>query len=242
MNFALDSNYRYNGGMYLGVHIPSEHCNDEEVTVLVTAGRKAMKKYNLINGIVSTLLCFVCFVNLAVFTLIYLVWIFAYIGGEQFIEISSHRKMYALKMKNGWIVEAQKRKRYVDTKVSADAGNTHIKGWIHILLAVIQTGLFIPFLTDTGSLIFEMMLAIYLCTLLISLIAIISHYAVGRIEKNIYSTDSELNLKINVTKKKYMCISLLVMNVVNTLAWGYFAISEAIAGTVVIQRFRIHLY
>jgi hypothetical protein len=110
------------------------------------------------------------------------------------------------------------------------------------LLAVIQTGLFIPFLTDTGSLIFEMMLAIYLCTLLISLIAIISHYAVGRIEKNIYSTDSELNLKINVTRKKYMCISFLVMNVINTLAWGYFAISEAIAETVVTSSVFVYIF
>ena len=32
MRFAYESNYRYNNGMLIGVHIPGDHVNDDDVT------------------------------------------------------------------------------------------------------------------------------------------------------------------------------------------------------------------
>lgn len=40
---------------------------------------------------------------------IYILWIFVYIVGIQLIVIVGHRKMYELKMKNGWLIEEQKK-------------------------------------------------------------------------------------------------------------------------------------
>lgn len=55
-----------------------------------------------------------CFINIAVFVLVYIVWMFAYIFGIIHIPNNSHRKMYALKIQNGWIIETQ-RKRFIST-------------------------------------------------------------------------------------------------------------------------------
>lgn len=40
---------------------------------------------------------------------IYILWIFVYTVGIQLIVIVGHRKMYELKMKNGWLIEEQKK-------------------------------------------------------------------------------------------------------------------------------------
>lgn len=32
IRFAYESNYRYNNGMLIGVHIPGDHVNDDDVT------------------------------------------------------------------------------------------------------------------------------------------------------------------------------------------------------------------
>ena len=78
-----------------------------------------MKHFQIANVIISIAICFIVFINIAVFVLVYIVWMFAYIFGIIHIPNNSHRKMYALKKQNGWIIEAQRKKVYIDTRVSA---------------------------------------------------------------------------------------------------------------------------
>ena len=49
MRFAYESNYRYNNGMLIGVHIPGDHVNDDDVTRLMTRFKKSMKYFQNIN-------------------------------------------------------------------------------------------------------------------------------------------------------------------------------------------------
>lgn len=115
MQFAYTHAYKYENGMYLNVHIPSSHKEDAEVTEIVTTGKCKMKHFQIANVIISIAICFIVFFNIAVFVLVYIIWMFAYIFGIIHIPNTSHRKMYALKIQNGWIIEAQRKKVYIDT-------------------------------------------------------------------------------------------------------------------------------
>ena len=110
MQFAYTHAYKYENGMYLNVHIPSSHKEDAEVAEIVTTGKRKMKHFQIANVIISIAICFIVFFNIAVFVLVYIIWMFAYIFGIIHIPNSSHRKMYALKIQNGWIIEAQRKK------------------------------------------------------------------------------------------------------------------------------------
>ena len=117
MQFAYTHAYKYENGMYLNVHIPSSHKEDAEVTEIVTTGKCKMKHFQIANVIISIAICSIVFINIAVFVLVYIIWMFAYIFGIIHIPNSSHRKMYALKIQNGWIIETQRKKVYIDTRV-----------------------------------------------------------------------------------------------------------------------------
>ena len=46
IRFAYESNYRYNNGMLIGVHIPGDHVNDDDVTRLMARFKKSMKYFH----------------------------------------------------------------------------------------------------------------------------------------------------------------------------------------------------
>ena len=60
MWYGFMSQYRYNNGMVLGVHIPSEHAEEPGVTEQVTNAKRKMKRFHIINLIliISTFLNF----------------------------------------------------------------------------------------------------------------------------------------------------------------------------------------
>ena len=97
MQFAYTHAYKYENGMYLNVHIPSSHKEDAEVTEIITTGKCKMKHFQIANVIISIAICFIVFINIAVFVLVYIIWMFAYIFGIIHIPNSSHRKENVLK-------------------------------------------------------------------------------------------------------------------------------------------------
>ena len=126
MRFAYESNYRYNNGMLIGVHIPGDHVNDDDVTRLMTRFKKSMKYFQNINAVLSIAICFLNFVNIIIFVIMYTIWILVFVFGIMYIQLSAHRKMYLLKVQNGWFVESQKQKVFIDTRACANADATPI--------------------------------------------------------------------------------------------------------------------
>lgn len=124
MRFAYESNYRYNNGMLIGVHIPGDHVNDDDVTRLMTRFKKSMKYFQNINAVLSIAICFLNFVNIIIFVIVYTIWILVFVFGIMYIQLSAHRKMYLLKKQNGWFVESQKQKVFIDTRACANADTT----------------------------------------------------------------------------------------------------------------------
>lgn len=75
MWYGLMSQYRYNNGMVLGVHIPPEHAEEPGVTEQVTNARRKMKRFHIINLILIMALSILCFFNTALYVIIWIVWI-----------------------------------------------------------------------------------------------------------------------------------------------------------------------
>ena len=230
MQFAYTHAYKYENGMYLNVHIPSSHKEDAEVTEIVTTGKCKMKHFQIANVIISIAICFIVFINIAVFVLVYTIWMFAYIFGIIHIPNSSHRKMYALKIQNGWIIETQRKKVYIDTRVSAEAGATTVSYKWHALFLITELAAYIPYfmLGDTHYNI--LMISLFLCSVLISTLSLVFHAFINKSERHVYSMDSKLNLIVNNTMKKYKSIAMLLLSGLNAVAWIYVALYTGITG------------
>ena len=143
MRFTMVSNFDYKAGSYLGVHIPADKKEDDEVTLLMSRTKKQFNVFNNINIVLSIAICGICVVNIIIFIFVYILWIFVYIVGIQLIVIVGHRKMYELKMKNGWLIASQK-KVYIDTRLSASNGKTSVSMKYHWILIVLTAALYIP--------------------------------------------------------------------------------------------------
>lgn len=98
MWYGLMSQYRYNNGMVLGVHIPPEHAEEPGVTEQVTNARRKMKRFHIINLILIMALSILCFFNTALYVVIWIVWIFTYMGAAIYFNAAMHRKLYDYKV------------------------------------------------------------------------------------------------------------------------------------------------
>ena len=98
MWYGLMSQYRYNNGMVLGVHMPPEHAEEPGVTEQVTNAKRKMKRFHIINLILIMALSILCFFNTALYVVIWIVWIFAYIGAAIYFNAKTHRKLYDYKV------------------------------------------------------------------------------------------------------------------------------------------------
>lgn len=242
MQFAYTHAYKYENGMYLNVHIPSSHKEDAEVTEIVTTGKCKMKHFQIANVIISIAICFIVFFNIAVFVLVYIIWMFAYIFGIIHIPNSSHRKMYALKIQKGWIIEAQRKKVYIDTRVSAEAGATTVSYKWHALFLITELAAYIPYfmLGDTHYNI--LMISLFLCSVLVSTLSLVFHAFINKSERHVYSMDSKLNLIVNNTMKKYKSIAMLLLSGLNAVAWIYVALYTGITGILPASSYYVYIF
>ena len=179
--FAFSSGYRYQNGMYLGVHIPADHKDDPDVSDLITSSRQSMKHFQIINTLISIAICFINFASIAIFAMVYYVWIFEYCFFIIMLNNSCHKKMYALKMQNGWIIESQQKKIYIDTRISADAGSSPLSFKWHIVIIIAEIAAFVPYIADGAPRYRAYMFTFFICSLIVSAIALPFHIFINRV-------------------------------------------------------------
>ena len=225
MKYAYSSYFKYENGMVMGVHIPKEHNENEEVQHLLSSTRTRMNRFLNTNCFLSGAICFLVFWNMIIFILIFCIWITVYLVFIQYLSFTAHRRLYDLKMKNGWIVESQQRKVYIDTRVSAGIENSAIPAFRHLLPVVAEIGCFLPFLWHQKASYFPILLTFFLCALLVSIILWILHIHINHSERSAYSTDTALNQTIHVTMKRYKGTAFLLGNSLNAAAWICVAVS-----------------
>ena len=240
--FAFSSGYNYQNGMYLGVHIPIDHKDDPSVSDLITSSRLSMKRFQIINALVSIAICFINFANIVIFVMVYCVWIFEYCFFIIMLNNSCHKKMYALKMQNGWIIESQQKKVYIDTRISAESDSTPINCKWHIAILAAEFAAFIPYIANGDTRYRAYMFTFFICSLIVSAIALPFHIFINRNERNVYSEDTRLNHVINTTMKKYKGIALILMSLLNGVAWIYVALYTYISGNYSGTSFFVYIF
>lgn len=93
---------KYDKGMVLAVHIPKEYAEDADVQAIAAKAVKVNKIFQNSNLIVGLGICFINLWSILIFIIAYLVWLAVFCGGIEYLNISLHKKMYALKIENGW--------------------------------------------------------------------------------------------------------------------------------------------
>mgnify|MGYP000366517927 CR=1 FL=1 len=86
------------------------------------------------------------------------------------------------------------------------------------------------------------MFTFFICSLIVSAIALPFHIFINRNERNVYSKDTKLNQIINTTMKKYKGIALILMSLLNGVAWIYMALSTYISGNYSGTSFFVYIF
>ena len=225
MRLTMVSNFDYKAGSYLGVHIPADKKEDDEVTSLMSRTKKQFNVFNNINIVLSIAICGICVVNIIIFIFVYILWIFVYIVGIQLIVIVGHRKMYELKMKNGWLIEEQK-KVYIDTRLSASNGKISVSMKYHWMLIVLTAVV----LVRHSDMLFRDMNIYFIVSIVVAVVLYIFNIYVNSRERTVYSENSDVNITMNQIYKKYVSLGLIMMSLFNTIAFSYIATEYMLHG------------
>lgn len=221
VRLTMVSNFDYKAGMYLGVHIPADKKEDAEVTSVVNKTKKQFNVFNNVNMVLSVAICGICVVDMIIFVFVYILWIIIYIVGIQLVIIIGHRKIYDIKLKNGWLIEAQK-KVYIDTRLSYSVKNPSISmryHWIFIGLTVV---LYIPVVIVRHSdMLFRDMSIYFIVSIIVAVALYIFNIYVNSSERTVYSENSDVNITMNQIYKKYVSLGLVIMSLFNTVAFSY---------------------
>ena len=202
--FSYGKKYEYREGMLLGVHIPKEALDTGEISGMVQKYKKTWLIFQGWNIAASVAVCFLCFVDFIVFMIVWTVWLMEYIAGLLYLVYHPHRKLYRIKIKNGWVREESRRIVRIDTGVSVQSDRMALSLKWHIpAIAVLILCLAVLLLTDakfTGE---DLAVTVIL---LVSAVEIVSfagmHQMVIRRPNAVYSRNSEVNYAANMLTKR----------------------------------------
>lgn len=230
VRLTMVSNFDYKAGMYLGVHIPADKKEDAEVTSVVNKTKKQFNVFNNINIVLSIVICGICVVDMIIFIFVYILWIIIYIVGIQLVIIIGHRKIYDIKLKNGWLIESQK-KVYIDTRLSASNGKTSVSMKYHWILIALTVVIYIPVvLVRHSDMLFGDMNIYFIVSIAVAVVLYIFNVYVNSRERTVYSENSDVNITMNQIYKKYVSLGLIMMSLFNTIAFSYIATEYMLYG------------
>lgn len=222
--FIYSGKEEYSEGMILGVHIPKDEINHEEVQSLGKQYKINLKKFNIWNLILATLICLLCFWSFAYFMLLWTVWLIVYLVWGNAIIYISHRKMYDLKMKHNWVLEANTHIVHIDTVVTQMAEKLPISHLWNIPVVASFGGLFLLpsirnyFGTDPIQWIFPVTLAA------VTFLFWGLHLWFVHRKNVVYSEDSSVNMGMNRMEKRTWSGIMLSANYLNLASFAYLAI------------------
>lgn len=221
VRLTMVSNFDYKAGMYLGVHIPADKKEDAEVTSVVNKTKKQFNVFNNVNMVLSIAICGICVVDMIIFIFVYILWIIVYVVGIQLVIIIGHRKIYDIKLRNGWLIETQK-KVYIDTRLSSSVKNPSVSMMYHWILIGLTVVLYIPVVIIRHSdMLFRDVSINFIVSIIVAVALYIFNIYVNSGERTVYSENSDVNITMNQIYKKYVSLGLIFMSLFNTVAFSY---------------------
>lgn len=238
--YAMSDTYEYKNGMILGVHIPKSAVESDEVVTFLTSVRKRYKYFQNINILFAVVVCIPILFNMAAGVFVWIFWLVIYIAGYTFSTNSAHRKMYRIKIKNGWINESSKRV-YADTELSYVQQGKTVSLKYHIFIIVFEVILFIPFLWRIREIYFGEIAVYFAAAAAVSLAAFLLHIFIDRMSDSLYSEDARINQTVNYAVKKYWGIGLVSLSALNCIAYMFVDIGMLINGELNFVWFIIYI-
>lgn len=214
---------QYKDGMILGVHIPKEALEHEEVQRICERERRQRTVFQRVNHVLNLAVCLLCIYQMELGVLFWIVWLMEYLIGIEQITNRPHKAMYQLKVKNQWIQENSKQLIRLDTRAAAEAGKAAYSWMWHLLLAGI-TAVSGIFLMKQGSWFMEESagMILGLVSVGVALLFLVMHIWIVENRNIVYSQDSEVNVSVNRLVKRYWSLALISASACNSLAWIYF--------------------
>ena len=218
----------YSDGMILGVHIRREVQEEPELVEFLEGYRKQVKRIYAGVTVSGVAICGLCFWYSSIFMIAWCIWFVAYLAGALGVLYLNHRKLYDLKIQNGWgfTEDASTTMRVVDTRTIMKSGRMALPLWYHIILLAI---LVIPFVSvdfrdylgtfspnSQGWILFITSATVEIVFLWIA-------WIFKRIPNRVYSENSDLNYRINYIEKRSWSVCFLGANICNTIAWLFLA-------------------
>ena len=220
--FSYGKKYEYREGMVFGVHIPEEALKTEEVAGIIRKNKKNRKIFQIVNFVVSVGICFICFADFILFMIVWTVWITEYVAGVMYLIWHPNRRLYRIKIKNGWVRDSGRRIVRVDTGVSARSYRMALSLKYHIpSFVILMLCLLIIYLSDmsfggedmAGIVMIIASAAEFLCFFMI-------HIFVIRRPNIVHSQNSSVNYAANMLSKRGWSTGLIVS--------GYFCTASAL--------------
>lgn len=96
--FFFTGKEKFGDGMVLWVHVPESALEQEQIKKLTMQYKQRIKGLNIWNLISGVAICFLCFLNVELFLILWMVWLCIYLVLGYGVIYRMHRKMYDLKV------------------------------------------------------------------------------------------------------------------------------------------------
>lgn len=93
---------KYQSGMILGIHLPKEVISQPEVVELTQKYKRNSRYFYILNLMLGCMVCPLGFWYTSILMIVWSIWFFEFIFGSMKSLYSAHRKLYEIKIKNGW--------------------------------------------------------------------------------------------------------------------------------------------
>ena len=228
--YSYGKKWEYREGMMLGVHIPATCVRHPEVEKICKKTERDWNRFHRVNLIVSLALCLLCFADIILFMILWTLWLLEYMAGLEYLVIVPHRRMYRLKVREGWTDERSRKIVRIDTAVSAAAGKLALDWKWHLPILAL-TGLS-GFLNVGAARRFAVgteeawpFWLLYAAGVGICLLFLVVHVGIARHPNRVYSENTDINLAANQIVKRSWTEGLVYGSWLNGIAWIYLAIS-----------------
>lgn len=219
----------YRQGMVLGVHIPANALDHPEVAALLGRARRQWRWFQGINMALGAAVCLLPPAvrggdAFAVMMLAWCVWLVEYIAGMQYLINVPHRRLYRIKVQNGWVNPATRHTVYADTKLSA-AGGRLAPPWQWQLVYVGAAALAAAVSADRWPGAWPLMAAGMVGSALLFLLL---HRWLAR-RMTVYSADEAVNLAANRAMARGWAVGLLWAGGLSAAGWCWLAAQPILA-------------
>lgn len=201
---------KYREGMILGIHVPPEAAEKDEIRDLTNNYRIGSRRFQRLNLAAGVICPAFCFLNTGAGFLIWTLWILEYCLLFPLRSIASLRKMYAIKKKYHWIRDGIQPHVTVDTRVSSISDRFPIPWQWHFPALATGIGMILfpalrtPLLDLPGDWIY-----LALCPALPVFFLCLHLFLTTRGNK-VFSQDTKVNEKLNRMIKRTWSVVMLI--------------------------------